>query len=851
MMKHFLYIILSAFLVWTLPSCQSTRQEGARAGFDDEGEEDLSLMDEEFEEGEDAGEAIGQAPDSDSLNTDEEDLESEFVDSEDFERDVLQGSAPREGEGTEEGSPVALAENEEGMDEVEDREDAPLEEEDIPPQESLMVETSPPPSGDEGEDLSAEFEEGETEVAGEDTLPESKMLASEGESGGESEEDPELKELKEEDLPGEGMAALQEQAPDSEQSPVSQDESSREGGDASQEVSVSADSDISAEESEEGMLRAVIDNIRYVAEENKIYIDGKGGELSHQSRENTSNNQFVMEISPATLSDRLKWPFVMKDFKTQMAFLKADQKDENTVRVIIQMRRPGVWPVVVTGDTPSSLVVSVQGSGEGLSSRGGTLSDPGSGGEGEMFSASQDQVLSSVTMEDYLTNRQSFTGKPINLHFRNIPLQYILYDIADRVGLNMVVDSDVQGSLSLKLRQVPWDRALVMILKTKGLRYMKDGNIIRIMTKSTFKAHQNEVKQIQAENRVMAPLKTEVIPLTYSKAGEMKARVSSHVGKTKRQGVSIFDDATTNSLIITDTQENLDKLKLFIRKMDQIPKQVMIEAKVVEATENFAERFGLNWGLAFTPLQDKPLFGKPDWGLNLGGRIDIFAADAGQGGRAGGSSINAPFRIGFAPVGDLDATLGISENEGVARVISSPRILVLNGKSADISQNSEIVQVRTSTQSAGGEGGGAAGGGNVDVGGVPQSEPVKEPLIFNFSVTPEITAVGSVFMKLKVKRDFAGPVVHEATLSRAKNTREVNTEVLVGNGQTIVVGGMYQNDSSTTSDGIPILKHIPILNWLFTKKLVNKDRNELLIFVTPRVLNRLSTVDTSSEEAGA
>lgn len=786
-------------------SCQTGRE----AFYADEDEE--SFMEDggdSFPEAaDDAGDVIGAERQEEG--GEDSDLENEFVDSEDFERDFLEEREDGQ-ESFEEASVPSSPDAQEGDIPQQAGEEDSLESEEG---DSSLADLAP----DEEEILIDEEEEiAELEEAEEEAEEVSKDVASVGEVESEETEEPEGLSSEEE----EGLSSAQaENTEDKETQPL------KEEGEA-QEDSVAALDQTEAGDEEESVLAeqpvVSINNIRYVAGEDKIHITGSD-EVLYQVRKNEEKKQFIIEMSNAVLSENLKWPFIMKEFNTRMAFLKADQKDPKTVRVVIQMREEGSWPSV-SSEPGGGLTVFTSGQEKQndlllADDEEGVFSDTASEQEGQrenMFVGDR-----GTTYEDFLMNKYKFTGKSISLHFKNMDLKEILYYISEQTGLNMVVDENVQGSLSLKLRNVPWDQALVTVLKTKGLAYSREGNVLRIMTKSTFQARQNELKQLLQTKKVLEPLEVKVIPVVYAEVGSIVTQIRPFL--TKGRG-NVTQDQKTNSLIVTDVASAIERLTPLIEKLDKSPQQVMIEAKIVEARETFVKNFGLNLEFIGRSLNDFPLFGKDSMGLSVSGDITAFPASrqgGSQGGATGGRTLNSNLNIGFAPVGQLDAVLGISENEGMARVISAPRIMVLNGETAQITQSTESIDIATVT---------AANAGTT-------TQANRNPVVFEFNVTPKITAVGSVFMQVTMRRQYSGPIVHDATQARPTNTREANTKVLVGNGQTIVIGGMYQSDVTKSDESLPLLKYIPIINWFFTKKISDESRNELLLFLTPRVLD--------------
>lgn len=609
---------------------------------------------------------------------------------------------------------------------------------------------------------------------------------------------------------------------DSEESPETKEESGSTTEDTSEEDMLTED-DTEIDEDETiangstSGLGVVVNSIRYEAGENKIYIDGTGS-LSYQSRENKDNNQFIIEIPGATLSESLQErPFVMKDFHTDMALLQADQKDSNTVRIVLQMRENAGSPSVSVADT-GSLVIS--SSGEAISSS--LQAGEGGGGDdaGSSFSVqeSSDQNISSEilpakSLEEFFLQTPQFTGAPISIQLNDVDVKEVLYFISEGTGLNMVLSDNVEGKISIKLKNIPWDQALVTVMKMKDLGYLREGNVIRIMRLEDLRKEQKEVQEMREKQKVLEPLKVKVIPLAYTAVTDIEKQVKDML--TKDRG-KVTPDTKSNSLIITDTTRNIERIETMVKNLDKLPIQVMIEAKIVEARESFVRNLGVSWGFQGAPLNIVP-GGNPNLALNISGGLDAFPGGVGTTSTL--ITRGSGLRVSFAPVGDLDLALGLSEIENLIHVLSAPRIMVLNGEKATISQQTEDIDVVTTQSDQ-----------------TTQTAPQRIQAVLEFEVSPEVTAVGSIYMEINMRREFFG-AQQGPQGARPKNSRSAKTKVLVGNGQTIVIGGIYQKDEARSDEGIPILRHIPILNWLFSKFTKSEQRNELLLFLTPRIVD--------------
>ena len=575
-----------------------------------------------------------------------------------------------------------------------------------------------------------------------------------------------------------------------------------------------------------------ITDIRY--QDRQIYIDTTGGVPSYRSRFNEATKQFVIEIPQAQIVDQLKWPYIMKEFDSGFALLQADQKTEDTVRIIVQMRPEASSPLMVQKSSNDGFIISsdaVNLSGETVADAGessaetieeNNFSEPvesapsgeyeGSSGEGS--------ILHAKTIEEFLLGEHRFYGNPITLDVRGASLKDILYFLAEDSGINMIVSEDIpeQTKISIRLNEIPWDQALVLIMKKNKLGYIREGNVITISTLKEIREHQKEMEELIANQEKLTPLKMEIVPIAYAQADQIK----SHIDLFKSDRGKIRTDKENNSLLIFDTEEAISDIKRLILDLDRTPKQVMISAKIVEVSEDFNRSFGVSWGLsggtmklhpavAIGPLNDLVIESTPLLEMLPG------APDAGI---AGGNFTVGTFSGG---IGDLDIQLGFAETDGTARVLSSPRIMALNGQSATINQSTESISFSAI----------------IPEGGGTQAQIQKSPITLNLSVTPQITNVDSIYMQVNVSRSSVGRVEEGPNGSRAEATssRNATTRILIKSGQTAVIGGVYENRKTDNVTGLPFLKHIPVVSWLFSKNQQIDTKSELLLFLTPRIID--------------
>jgi type IV pilus assembly protein PilQ len=436
--------------------------------------------------------------------------------------------------------------------------------------------------------------------------------------------------------------------------------------------------------------------------------------------------------------------------------------------------------------------------------------------------------LSARTLDEFLTGNQKFFGRKISLQVKDADVRDVVNFLAEDSGANVVMSDDVKGHISLKLRRVPWDQALVTVMRTKELGYVRQGNVLRISTLKELQGEAEAATKILAAQKAIVPAIVQVIPVNYASMDDLVKNLTPFL--TKDTG-KIVADNRTNTLIVTDKAEVVDRVEKLVKTLDVPPAQVSIESKIVEAVEEFESFMGISWGFsgADVPLSTTGGAQGAPINLNLGAQSASFSRDF-----TGAGPLSATLGIGTLDMfGDLTATLMLAERDALAKVISAPRISSMNREKSTIQQKGENVSVITTKSE--------------QTGAVTKTEK-RTPFSLELSVTPQITADGSVIMDLDVKREFLGAVVDAETGAAPVNTRSAKTKVLVHNGQTAVIGGIYTSDELASTNGVPGLMNIPILGWLFKNKSTKRSKNELLIFLTPRII---AQQDISSEQTAS
>jgi type IV pilus assembly protein PilQ len=436
---------------------------------------------------------------------------------------------------------------------------------------------------------------------------------------------------------------------------------------------------------------------------------------------------------------------------------------------------------------------------------------------------------SSVELDD-----RNYMGRRVDFNVKDIDIKNLLGAIAEISRKNIIVADDVRGTVTIKLRNVPWDQALDIILKSKGLGREEVGNIIRVAPIATLRAEQKEAADAAKNSLALQPLRVRLIPVNYADAKNLVEKLKDTL--TDRGTVSV--DGRTNTLIVKDVQEALLRAEGIVRNLDTQTPEVLIESRIVEAATSFSRQVGIQWGgnVSFAPTTANPT------GLVFPNIVQAAgAADDATAPLAGLNGINTPnFAVNMpAPIGlnngggigfvlgsaggaaNLNLRLSAAENSGTIKTISSPRAVTLDNVESSIGQGVSIPFSQTS-----------AAGVNTTF--------IEARL--ELRVTPHVTQEGSIQMKVQVTNNQPNPQLTGANGQPSISRREARTEVLVKDGDTTVIGGIYTRRNSESWNEVPLLSRIPILGWLFKKKAVTDDRTELLIFITPRIVNRSQSV---------
>lgn len=439
-----------------------------------------------------------------------------------------------------------------------------------------------------------------------------------------------------------------------------------------------------------------------------------------------------------------------------------------------------------------------------------------------------------------------YKGKKISMDFQDVEIRRVLQMLATYIGVNIVTSDAVQGNVSLRVQDVPWDQALSIMLKTKGLSQRKDGNVIWVAPTTEVVKQEAEEAKAKAQEVSLAPLVTTFVQLNYAKAEDMIKLINfegingstsnnnSDVTKLNKQiaanrynpngddskllsprGV-VTADLRTNTLIIHDTQEKVEEIKRVISQVDVPVKQVMVEARIVRATTNFSKSMGVKWGVArdsnrsiasnMDNLYNASKYGKQNEAESIDTAVSL---DLGQS--------TGVANIAFGLINTTDTLLGLElsalQSDGLGEVLSTPKVMTGDKQEATIRSGVKLPYKTVSADS----------GTNTSF----------QDAVLELTVTPSITPEGTVQMKLVINKDSQGQLTDAGY---AIDTNKLTTNVLVNDGETVVLGGLYEDTKTNSVDKVPVLGDIPFLGKLFQSKGKTENKQELLIFITPKVI---------------
>ncbi|PAJ72630.1 type IV pilus secretin PilQ [Pseudoalteromonas sp. NBT06-2] len=421
--------------------------------------------------------------------------------------------------------------------------------------------------------------------------------------------------------------------------------------------------------------------------------------------------------------------------------------------------------------------------------------------------------------KSFLGNGKDYQGKPMSLNFQDIAIRSVLQIIADYNGFNLVTSDSVGGNITLRLDGVPWDQALDIVLKVKGLDKRMDGSILMVAPTEELAAR--EAKELKAKQQVenLEPLYSEYIQLNYAKAENFVNLLKTDSNTILSSRGSVAVDQRTNTLLLKDTAKSIESVRRMIEVLDVPVKQVLIESRMVTVTDNVQEDLGIRWG--FSDQQNSNgIAGTIAGAQNIAnGKIPTLAERLNVNLAVSNPAGSIGMHVAKLADGTLiDLELSALEQENKAEIIASPRITTANQKKARIEQGTEIPYVQAASSGA--------------------TTVTFKKAVLSLEVTPHITPDNKVILDLVITQDTRGDTVSTPTgPATAINTQRIETQVLVNNGQTVVLGGIFQQQIVNSVKKVPLLGDIPYLGYLFRTTSEFNEKKELLIFVTPKIIN--------------
>lgn len=439
--------------------------------------------------------------------------------------------------------------------------------------------------------------------------------------------------------------------------------------------------------------------------------------------------------------------------------------------------------------------------------------------------------VSAIAEEEQAKRKKEFpfTGEKLSLNFQDIEVRAVLQLIADFTGLNLVASDTVAGNITLRLQNVPWDQALDLVLKTKGLGKRQMGSVLLIAPTEEIAAREKIELEAVRQVEELAPLTTEYMQLNYAKASDLAKLLNSGKGEQgllSERGSAVVDERT-NTLLMKDTASNLERVREALEVLDVPVRQVLIEARIVVASTNVGQELGIKWGGGGFKNNGSNLttVGGSQQTLVEGNQILFNRANGSKPGSIDLNNANvvdfsvknaaaSTFAIGYQTVDFLlDMELSAIETDGRGEVVSQPRVITADGQTASIESGKEIPYLQASSSGA--------------------TNVAFKPAVLKLEVTPQITPDDRIIIDLVINQDSVG---EDTSAGPAINTNSVETQVLVDNGETVVLGGIFRSEKVDTITKTPFFGDLPLIGALFRNTKHSDSKSELLVFITPRLV---------------
>ncbi|MBI5047327.1 MAG: type IV pilus secretin PilQ [Deltaproteobacteria bacterium] len=547
---------------------------------------------------------------------------------------------------------------------------------------------------------------------------------------------------------------------------------------------------------------------------------------AYQLSKSVDETSLVLDIKGAIIADEFRRTLDASDLNTSVAAISSFQSPvvaTKDVRILVKLKEKASYNISqedekIQIDFPLLTVAQAVPKKAEVGNQASGVDSQGS---------EEAKELKPVEEKKGQEQLSGYTGRKLSLDFKDADISNILRLMAEVSNLNIIAGEDVKGKVSLRLVDVPWDQAFDIILKTNGLGKVQEGNVVRIMPLAKIRQESDETLASKKAKEKLEDLEIKLWSVNYATASTLEPQVK---GVLSDRG-TVTTEARTNTLIIKDIPASIAKAVDLIKKLDTQTPQVRIEARIIEAQSSFARDLGVQWGAATLtrgPDSFNSAFGSSSVSppqtvttsgfIGSSGRFSTQPTYAVSLPAAGGAGALGAVGFSFGTLtGDpwlLDLRISAGEKNGLTKTISRPRITTLDNKEAKISQGDSVPFETTSSSGT-------------------QTSFIDATLELN--VTPHITPDGSISMKIKASRNSIGSF-RSAAGTPSISKKEASTEIIVKDGETAVIGGIVVADKSDSDSGIPFLKDIPILGWLFKNKSVSDSQTELLIFITPNIV---------------
>ncbi|HQI79938.1 MAG TPA: type IV pilus secretin PilQ [Deltaproteobacteria bacterium] len=582
-----------------------------------------------------------------------------------------------------------------------------------------------------------------------------------------------------------------------------------------------------------------IKTVDFMNVENKSRLQiGLDGQASYDV--NRVGNSVVLKINKARIPSHLARPFITSEFITAVEQILPRQDREDVVFAVAMKEMTPYFVsqdnnlLIMDFDIPAGLKDAMQQAAPVTLAKTAFTAGPAETQAALAPSYVKGLSPAPSTQSTIIDTDRSpkYKGERITLDFQNADIHNILRIIADVSGLNIVTSDEVKGTVTIRLKDVPWDQALDVVLESKDLDKMAIGNVVRIAPADKIKQAQERQLSSKKTQEQLEPLVTSVIPVNFAKASEISGTIKGkEVGLLSERG-NITAENRTNVLIVKDIRKSVDEINAMVRRLDQPTPQVLISARIVQADSTFTRGLGVMWGGSYRSQSGSHQFGLT--GVNTGPAWNLFDTSTTAGRNASWSStvvptpsmaVNFPqnqaagFGITVGRLGStaaqLDLRLDIGESTGSINVLSRPKVVTMDNKKATIRQGEKYPYIVRDDEG--------------------QLSTELKDIDLVLEVTPRIAFDGSVNMEVSVARNSLGSIRNQLGDPSIAN-REAVTEVLVKNGETSVIGGIIEEEDRDNLSKVPFLGDLPVIGYLFKGTTTEKTKKELLIFITPQII---------------